>query len=299
MLGTGGDNSQLRRRLVLRGRDDGGLPVRRRRRGRAGQHRRGGLRRHHQPRRDSAAAASAAGRRWSIGRGTGAGASGFSSVYTVDSANGHLQETYLPYMGDSWTTQDLSGPAAPCRHPAGDARHAAGGAGALRVYQRLHGRRVAAATCRRPTCRPSATRGPPRTCRRSTAPRRRTRRRPPWCTPPGQRARRPAAATPACTPSTGTGTCRRPTCPTRGSPATRGSPRTCRDRRHTAGTPAGPAGTSPVAIVHCGFTSVYTVDAGNHHLQETYLPAIGDSWSTQDLSRELRHPDRPPRPRPP
>jgi hypothetical protein len=35
-------------------------------------------------------------------------ASGYSSVYTVDASNGHLQETYLPAIGDPWTTHDLS-----------------------------------------------------------------------------------------------------------------------------------------------------------------------------------------------
>ena len=36
-------------------------------------------------------------------------------------------------------------------------------------------------------------------------------------------------------------------------------------------------------MVHDGYTSVYTIDA-NGDLQETYLPAIGDAWSTQNLS---------------
>ena len=34
--------------------------------------------------------------------------SGFTSVYTVDGSNGHLQETYLPAISDAWTTQDLT-----------------------------------------------------------------------------------------------------------------------------------------------------------------------------------------------
>ena len=68
---------------------------------------------------------------------TGAAVSGFSSVYTVDSANGDLQETYLPYMGDSWTTPE---PVGELRHPAGDARHGTGLHRALRLHQRLHGR---------------------------------------------------------------------------------------------------------------------------------------------------------------
>lgn len=33
---------------------------------------------------------------------------GFSSVFTVNSSNGHLVETYLPYIGANWITQDLS-----------------------------------------------------------------------------------------------------------------------------------------------------------------------------------------------
>ena len=36
------------------------------------------------------------------------GAMTWTSVYTIDSSNGDLQETYLPAIGDSWTTQNLS-----------------------------------------------------------------------------------------------------------------------------------------------------------------------------------------------
>jgi hypothetical protein len=91
--------------------------------------------------------------------GTGLGAYGFSSVFTINSGTGHLQETFLPYMGDRWFTQDLS---------------------------------------------------------------------------------------------------------------------------DKYGTP--PSRTEPVAVVHCGFTSVFTVDAANGHLRETFLHAIGDPWHTQDLT---------------
>ena len=49
------------------------------------------------------------------------------------------------------------------------------------------------------------------------------------------------------------------------------------------------AGTEPVALVHCGWTSVYTVDAASGDLQETYLPALGQPWHTQDLSVNYRH----------
>jgi hypothetical protein len=100
---------------------------------------------------------------------TGRGASGFSSVYTVDSANGHLQETYLPYMGDSWTTQDLSAKyhtpptvttrPPSCIRPGRPARHRAAATPASTPSM------IPAGTCRRPICPTWAspvTRGSPR-----------------------------------------------------------------------------------------------------------------------------------------
>ena len=120
----------------------------------------------------SGAAASAAGQAVVHSAGaTGSAVSGYSSVFTVNSANQHLEESFLPYMGDQWFTQDLS---------------ATGG--------------------------------------------------------------------------------------------------------DLPGTPPVMPGTKPVAIVHCGYTSVYTVDAGSGDLEETYLPAIGDAWSAQDLSQEYHTP---------
>jgi hypothetical protein len=56
------------------------------------------------------------------------------------------------------------------------------------------------------------------------------------------------------------------------------------------GTPAVLAGTSPIVLLHTStsgaltWTSVFTVDAASADLQETYLPAVGDAWSTQNLS---------------
>jgi hypothetical protein len=51
------------------------------------------------------------------------------------------------------------------------------------------------------------------------------------------------------------------------------------------------AGTAGQAVLHDGYTSVYTVDASTGHLDETYLAAIcapgcapGQGWATQDLS---------------
>ncbi|WP_426514867.1 GH25 family lysozyme [Dactylosporangium sp. McL0621] len=53
------------------------------------------------------------------------------------------------------------------------------------------------------------------------------------------------------------------------------------DLSASAGTPA--VAGQPVAVVHDGYTSVYTVDAGNGHVQETYLARLGGAWVTQDL----------------
>jgi hypothetical protein len=49
-------------------------------------------------------------------------------------------------------------------------------------------------------------------------------------------------------------------------------------------------GTQPMALYHDGYTSVYTVDASDVDLQETYLPAIGDAWTTQNLSAKYGTP---------
>jgi hypothetical protein len=43
-------------------------------------------------------------------------------------------------------------------------------------------------------------------------------------------------------------------------------------------------------VVHSGNTSAFTVDASNGHLDETYLSAIGDPWSTQDLTAKYGTP---------
>ncbi|GAA0418811.1 hypothetical protein Acor_82090 [Acrocarpospora corrugata] len=55
------------------------------------------------------------------------------------------------------------------------------------------------------------------------------------------------------------------------------------DLSASAGTPAA-ANVTPAVVVHEGYTSVYTINASNGHLQETYLPMVGAAWATQDLS---------------
>ncbi|HEV2372268.1 MAG TPA: CHAP domain-containing protein [Streptosporangiaceae bacterium] len=72
--------------------------------------------------------------------------------------------------------------------------------------------------------------------------------------------------------------------------AKNGQPWHTQDLSSEFGTPPVAAGTTPVALFHGGYTSVYTVNAADHTLQETYLSAIGQPWHTQDLSSEFGTP---------
>jgi hypothetical protein len=63
-----------------------------------------------------------------------------------------------------------------------------------------------------------------------------------------------------------------------------GDPWTTQDLTTMTGGPQVAGGIPPTALYHDGFTSVYTIDAGSLDLQETYLPAISDPWTTQNLS---------------
>jgi hypothetical protein len=65
------------------------------------------------------------------------------------------------------------------------------------------------------------------------------------------------------------------------------------DLSASSGTPAAASGTSPVAVAHAGYTSVYTVNASDNHLQESYLPGMGQKWGTQDLSAGFHTPATP------
>jgi hypothetical protein len=213
---------------------------------------------------------------------TGAGASGFSSVYTVDSANGHLQETYLPYMGDNWTTQDLSGTGGslPGTPPvmAGTQPVSIVHCGYTSVYT------VDAGSGDLQETYLPAIGGPWTTQNLSQK----------YGTPPTHvtptavvHTAGATGAAAACgftsvyTVDTGSLNLQETYLPYIGDNWT------TQDLSATGGaglpgTPPVQPGTSPVAIVHCGFTSVYTVDQ-SHQLQETFLPAIGDSWYTQSL----------------
>ena len=57
---------------------------------------------------------------------------------------------------------------------------------------------------------------------------------------------------------------------------------------NSAAVSAVPSAAGP-AVAHNGYASVYTVDAGSGDLQETFLPAIGDAWQTQDMRGSSVH----------
>ena len=205
---------------------------------------------------------------------TGAGSSGFSSVYTVNSANGHLQETYLPYMGGNWSTQDLSAnygtpPVMPGTRPVSIVH-----CGFTSVYTV-----DAASGDLQETYLPAI--GDPWTTQDLSAN---------YGTPPTDET--PTAVVHSAGATGSAATCgftsvytvdRSGDLQETYLPLIGGNWNT-QDLSVNYGAPQVLPGTSPVAVVHCGFTSVYTVDGGSHDLQETYLPAIGDPWNSQDLS---------------
>jgi hypothetical protein len=212
---------------------------------------------------------------------TGAGAAGFSSVYTVDSANGHLQETYLPYMGDSWTSQDLTAnygtpPVMPGTEPVALVH-----CGFTSVYTvdagsgDLQETYLPAIGDSWNTQDLTVNYGTPPTDVTPTA------------VVHDAGATGAAAAcgfTSVYTVDESSGDLQETYLPYITDAWT------TQDLTANYGTPAVQPGTSPVALVHCGYTSVYTVDQ-DHQLQETYLPAIGDPWSTQSLSANYNTPD--------
>ena len=205
---------------------------------------------------------------------TGNGQFGYSSVYTVDSANGDLQETYLPYMGASWVTQNLSANYGTPPVKSGTQPVAIVHCGWTSVYTvdasdgDLQETYLPAIGDSWSTKDLSANYGTP-----------------------------PTNVTPAAVVHLAGATGAAATCGWTSVYTVDasdgdlqetylpiiGDSWSTQDLSAKYGTPGVLAGTSPVAIVHCGWTSVYTVDT-NYQLQETYLPAIGDPWVTQSLS---------------
>ncbi len=190
---------------------------------------------------------------------------GYTSVYTVDASNAHLQETYLPAIGGSWSTQDLSANYGTPAVLGQTSPVAAFHFGYTSVYtvdassDHLQETYLPAMGDAWSTQDLSANYGTPATTVTPTA-----------VVHAGYTSVYTVDASNAHLQETYL--------------AAIGDPWSTQDLSAKYGTPAVAAGTQPEALVHTGYTSVYTVDASNAHLQETYLPIIGDPWSTQDLS---------------
>jgi lysophospholipase L1-like esterase len=190
---------------------------------------------------------------------------GYSSVYTVNSANGHLQETYLPKMGDPWSTQDLSAKYGTPAVLAGTKPISVTHDGYVSVYtvdaNNGHVQETYLPKMGDPwsTQDLSAKYGTPATSWTPTA-----------VVHDGY--------TSVWTVNSANGHLQETYLPKMGDPWS------TQDLSAKYGTPSVAPGTQPVAFVHTGYTSVYTIDQASMHLRETYLPAMGDPWSTQDLS---------------
>jgi hypothetical protein len=197
---------------------------------------------------------------------------GYSSVYTVDASNDHLQETYLPAIGDSWSTQDLSANYGTPAVMAGTEPVTMYHDGYTSVYT------VDAGTGDLQETYLPAMGGPWHTQNLSTE----------YGTPP-------TTVTPTAVYHNGYTSVYTVDASNDNLQETylplMGGGWSTQDLSANYGTPAVLGGTSPIAIVHSDYTSVYTVDASDDNLQETYLPVMGGPWSTQDLSANYGTPD--------
>jgi hypothetical protein len=232
----------------------------------------------------STAVASAAGQAVvHAARATGAGASGYSSVYTVNSANGDLQETYLPYMGQPWATQDLSAKYGTPAVMPGTEPVSIVHCGYTSVYtvdenHQLQETYLAAIGDAWSTQNLSANYSTPDTTTTPTA---------------VVHIAGASGATPGCgftsvyTVDEGSDDLQETYLPVAGFP---GDAWSTQNLSANSGTPPVAPGTQPEALVHMNYTSVYTVDEGSDDLQETYLASIGDPWGTQNLSTKYGTP---------
>ncbi|HTU75365.1 MAG TPA: arabinofuranosidase catalytic domain-containing protein [Trebonia sp.] len=204
---------------------------------------------------------------------------GYSSVFTVDPVNGHLHETYLPKMFDSWQTHDLSSTASgdlPGTPPvmAGTQPVALLHCGYTSVFTvdengDLQETYLSAIGQSWKTHDLSALYGTPPTNVTPTA--------------VVHAAGAPGSPPAACGYTSVYTRDRNGDLEESYLPAV-GQGWTKQDLSANYQAPQIQPGTSPVAVVHCGYTSVFTVDAVGHQLQETYLPAIGQAWKTQPLN---------------
>ena len=192
------------------------------------------------------------------------------SIYTIDQSNGHLQETYLPKLGGPWYSKDLA---------------AADGAPAsanIKPVSIMHGGYTSVYTIDAGTnhLRESyfAALGQP------------------WATQDLSAKYGAPATTVAPTAAVHQGWTSVYTIDANGHLqetylSAVGQPWYSKDLVPQSGTPAASIGTAPVALVHSGYTSVYTVNASNGHLEESYFPQLGAPWTSQDLSAKYGTPN--------
>jgi hypothetical protein len=216
---------------------------------------------------------------------------GYTSVYTIDAGDsthtkGDLQETYLPAIGDSWSTQDLS---AQTGTPASSVTPTAifhGGYTSVYTVNASNGDLWE-------TYLPGVGfPGDPWHAQDLSAN---------YHTPAVDAFTSPVAVyhdgytsvytVDATTSDSTLGDLQETYLPAIGDPWT------TQNLSAKYGTPLVNILTSPTAVVHDGYTSVYTVDSSSStnpelpgDLQETYLPAIGDAWSSQDLTQNYGAP---------
>jgi len=192
---------------------------------------------------------------------------GYTSVFTVDESTGHLQETYLADIGAPWATHDLSDLAGTPAVQAGTSPAAVFHDGYVSVFTVDAGTGDLQETYLSNVGAPWATHDLTAMAH----------------TPPVADQTSPATVvhsgyTSVYTVDGGSGHLQETYL------AALGGPWATQDlTAETSGPPVDQAA-SPSAVVHSGYTSVFTVDAGDDHLQETYLSAIGDNWATHDLS---------------
>jgi hypothetical protein len=204
---------------------------------------------------------------------TGLAASGFSSVYTVDAGTHDLQETYLPYVGDAWTTQNLSAkygtpPVMPGTQPVAIVHCGYTSVFTVDANGDLQETYLSNIGNSWATHNLTTLYGTPPTDVTPTA------------VVHDAGATGLAAAcgfTSVYTVDSSNGDLQETYLPYIGDAWT------TQNLSVNYGTPPVWAGTSPVSLVHCGYTSVWTVDA-NGDLQETYLSNIGNAWATHNLT---------------
>ena len=189
---------------------------------------------------------------------------GYTSVYTVDESNGHLDETYLTSFGQPWTVQDLTAKYGSPLVEAGTSPVAIVHQNYTSVYT------VNSARDLYETYLPVI--GQPWNVQDLTTK---------YGTPK-------TVTTPTAVVHAGYTSVYTVDDGSRHLQETYlsgiGAPWLTQDFTAKYGTPPVAPGTQPSAMVHTGYTSVYTIDQASDHLHETYLDKICDPWVNQDLS---------------